>query len=83
MLEQEHRLKSIYNLLALYFSLSTSISVQKFWEWNPKSVENLEVLGMESENFWTFGSFRNGILFLGEMIYKLPRRRCDEIPLGI
>ena len=51
MLEQEHRLKSIYNLLALYFSLSTSISVQKFWEWNPKSVENLEVLGIESETF--------------------------------
>ena len=72
MLEQEHRLKSIYNLLALYFSLSTSISAQKFWEWNPKSVENLEVLGMESENIWIFGSFRNGILFLGEMIYKLP-----------
>ena len=33
------------------------------WKWNPKSVENLEVLGMESENFWIFGSFRNGILF--------------------
>ena len=83
MLEQEHRLKSIKIQFRPYFSLSTSISVQKFWEWNPKSVENLEVLGMESEYFWIFGSFRNGILFFGEMIYKLPRRRCDEIPLGI
>ena len=25
--------------------------------------ENLKVLGMKSENFWIFGSFRNGILF--------------------
>ena len=83
MLEQEHLFNPLKIQFTPYFSLSTSISVQKFWEWNPKSVENLEVLGMESENFWIFGSFRNGILFLGEMIYKLPRRRCDEIPLGI
>ena len=83
MLEQEHLFNPLKIQFRPYFSLSTSISAQKFWEWNPKSVENLEVLGMESENIWIFGSFRNGILFLGGNDIQVARRRCDEIPLGI
>ena len=37
----------------------------------------LEVLGMESENFWIFGSFRNGILFfLGTNRTNRTNRTC-------
>ncbi len=37
----------------------------------------MEVLGMESENFWIFGSFRNGILFFcGRSRTCLTRLTC-------
>lgn len=40
-------------------------------------MENLEVLGMESENFWIFGSFRNVILFFcGGSLTCLTRLTC-------